>query len=363
MRDRCCELCTKEKTGECKHCDALEASDRFCHRAGWFILIVIIVILGIVHAWKFLAALGIFLLFWGTICLLRIGGFWQTIFAYLTPEQRNKKLGKFLIWFFEATDNDGLRGVIYLVLGTICGILAALQIAPSATEWNWSIIVQVGEAVILAITAIIVWKYTRETTRLRVEAQRQVEVAQSQVRETQRQIEVQQRPFVIIQSVDNQGVWLRNIGNSSAINIKLWGARVSYNSVMLRRQNLTWDSLRSFESISSISHLDKQPTEMKIIIFDIGIQRSRVRQINLLSESHILLFRVEYDNVEMQSYSTEQGIRPTSRTLMPLKIFNSGKLDDKKYPDLISLELLDDGTVGSVLITSDGQKRIIEIIR
>jgi len=179
MRDRCHELCTKPTTGTCRLCDALDERDRFCRRAGVVILVGTIVVLGITRAWTLLAALGIFLLFWATVYLLRSSGFWQTVFAHFSPAQRNTKLGELLIRFFEGTDHDGIRGVSCLVLGSACSILAALHIVPSAIEWNWSLSVQIAEAVVLAITAVIVWRYTRETTLLRIEAQKQVEVAGS----------------------------------------------------------------------------------------------------------------------------------------------------------------------------------------
>jgi uncharacterized membrane protein len=59
------------------------------------------------------------------------------------------------------------------------------------------------QAIILFWTGVVLLWYTWETWGLRKEAQRQVE-------ETQRQIEIQQRPFVIVQSVDRDKIWLRS---------------------------------------------------------------------------------------------------------------------------------------------------------
>jgi hypothetical protein len=122
---------------------------------------------------------------------------------------------------------------ILLILGSICIILAVLQISPPLTIWNWSIVIQSFEYIVLAITAIIVWKYTRETVLLRVEAQKQVKIAQKQVEETQKQTEAQLRPFISVEPVfmedSSHGSFIaKNLGNGTAINIRVWFIRVHY---------------------------------------------------------------------------------------------------------------------------------------
>jgi hypothetical protein len=68
-----------------------------------------------------------------------------------------------------------------------------------------------AQVVVLSVTAVIVWWYTRETQRLRKAAEQQ--------------IEVQQRPFIIVTPEEHEGVLeklrIHNIGNSAAINIHL----------------------------------------------------------------------------------------------------------------------------------------------
>lgn len=91
-----------------------------------------------------------------------------------------------------------------------------------------SVVWQVNVIVVIATGLVLVW-YTVETRRLRIEAQKQVEI-------TQQQKEIQQRPFVILE-VGNFGRMtksdtlfpvnreyhfrVRNIGNSPAINVKV----------------------------------------------------------------------------------------------------------------------------------------------
>jgi hypothetical protein len=77
-----------------------------------------------------------------------------------------------------------------------------------------TVILPVLNPLILAITAVIVWRYTLETKRLRETAQRQVEAAYQQ-------IEVQQCPLVIIEAPRQDSLIVRNIGNNAAINIKI----------------------------------------------------------------------------------------------------------------------------------------------
>jgi hypothetical protein len=88
------------------------------------------------------------------------------------------------------------------------------------------------QTLVFAVTGLIVWWYAKETQRLRVQSQNQVEaihqqieVSQQQVKVTQEQIEVMQRPFIVISPIwyENsiQKIKVRNIGNSAAINIEI----------------------------------------------------------------------------------------------------------------------------------------------
>jgi len=86
--------------------------------------------------------------------------------------------------------------------------------------WPWAVTLLQGSklnydptlAVLTATLVALVW-YTWETHRLR--------------RETQRQVEVQQRPFVILEptarthSGDLLGLKMKNIGNGTAVNIRV----------------------------------------------------------------------------------------------------------------------------------------------
>ena len=75
---------------------------------------------------------------------------------------------------------------------------------PQAPSWV--------QAAILALTAYIVWRYTKETQRLR--------------KETQRQIELQLRPFVIFEATRDD-LRVRNVGNGTAINVRVENIRLT----------------------------------------------------------------------------------------------------------------------------------------
>jgi hypothetical protein len=81
---------------------------------------------------------------------------------------------------------------------TISGWIKAVLSNPAAPGWT--------QAVILLITAYIVWRYTKETQRLREEAQRQTEL--------------QMRPFVVLEATHDD-LQVKNLGNSTAINIRV----------------------------------------------------------------------------------------------------------------------------------------------
>jgi len=74
---------------------------------------------------------------------------------------------------------------------------------------------------------ILIW-YTWETSNLRKESQNQVKTAQNQITETRRQTEIQQRPCIIVEYFgDPPRLRARNVGNGTAINIKLEGVSFS----------------------------------------------------------------------------------------------------------------------------------------
>jgi hypothetical protein len=64
-----------------------------------------------------------------------------------------------------------------------------------------------GQVGILFLTAIVIVAYTRETYKLRQEAQTQ--------------IELQFRPFVIFEPGEGNDFYVRNIGNNTALNVKV----------------------------------------------------------------------------------------------------------------------------------------------
>lgn len=67
-------------------------------------------------------------------------------------------------------------------------------------------LVLILQTVVLAITAFLIFWYSYETRRLR---------------------KIQQRPFVIVQSLGTSSFNLTNIGNSSALNVRVAGISIS----------------------------------------------------------------------------------------------------------------------------------------
>jgi hypothetical protein len=150
--------------------------------------------------------------------------------------------------------------------------------------------------VILAITAVILWWYTRETKRLRETAQRQVEAAYQQ-------IEVQQRPLVIIEAPRPDSLILRNVGNSAAINIKI-GVANGPSTIMIPL--LTPGSGRGIgvdtngEAVDTRSRL-RFWTDQGLLgqVYALFIDQDSIQNYTL---------HIEYQNVAMQAYVVEERV-------------------------------------------------------
>jgi hypothetical protein len=99
-----------------------------------------------------------------------------------------------------------------LIIGEVMAVavLFVLWAVVEASTDGQTIAAFLQAAILLGTAGILLW-YTKETQRLRVTAQQQVEV--------------QQRPFVIltpeVRQGDLKGLKVQNIGNSAAINIRI----------------------------------------------------------------------------------------------------------------------------------------------
>lgn len=246
------------------------------------------------------------------------------------------------------------------------------------------------QAIILFSTGVVLLWYTWETWRLRQEAQkqveearrqtqeiqgqievsqRQVEIAKRQVEETQRQTEIEQRPFVIVQEIKDNRILLRNIGTSSAINIKICGIRADIVPFLSQDINLTYYSLRSISSISYMGHTFIEPTSVKV---DISTKDGNSLDDNLISENCFFMFKIVYDNVEMLTYYTEQFVKANRNEIenlvdfphsIELKIFSSGKLDNRTDEEFIHVYPSEDGKMTKFCLTETGKRRLREIIQ
>jgi hypothetical protein len=158
----------------------------------------------------------------------------------------------------------------------------------------WNVI----NTVSVAITAGIVGWYTWETKRLRETAQRQVEAAYQQ-------IEVQQRPLVIIDTKRAHILTVLNIGNSAAINIKI-GVANGPSTIMIPL--LTPGSGSSI----GVDTNDGSPDTRSRLgsLADIGFGQVYALFIDQDSIRNGYTLRIEYQNVAMQAYVTDERITP-----------------------------------------------------
>ena len=161
----------------------------------------------------------------------------------------------------------------------------------------------IAQPIIMGITGWIVWRYTRETERLRETAQRQIEVSQQQVKATQEQIETMQRPFVVIAPKWNEGCLqtfiVRNVGNSAAVNVELiYGQYKLMIPIIDSKEAVTVGVQEDSNTIRDIHALVEIPEDWLVFTLDA----------TLLSKGVIM--KIEYCNVAMMQYHTTQKILP-----------------------------------------------------
>jgi hypothetical protein len=195
-------------------------------------------------------------------------------------------------------------------IGTVAVLLVLLAAVEASVEGQT--VAAFLQAAIMAGTAVIVWWYTKETQGLR-------ETAQQQVRETQRQTEVQQRPFVIVTPEASQGILDRlrvhNIGTSAAINIR----------IVIGEEPIILPVLSQGESMAG----PVIPIDQGGITQAIHATQERYGEENTYdlrfplrdaSLTNGFQFRVEYQNVAMESYETKEKLWPHG-----FEIIHSGK--------------------------------------
>jgi hypothetical protein len=167
------------------------------------------------------------------------------------------------------------------------------------------------QAGILAISACIVWKYTKETQRLRQTAQCQVEVSRTQVKVSQEQIETMQRPFIVVNPVWQEGrldrLKFRNVGNSAAVNIVAICGENSVKISLIEKleefsisvQEDAESSKKFAQELEEITQGLKNESEFTISNVLFVDPQLIPKGINL---------RIKYDNVAMMQYYTDQEI-------------------------------------------------------
>ena len=162
-----------------------------------------------------------------------------------------------------------------------------------------------AQVVVLSVTAVIVWWYTRETQRLRKAAEQQ--------------IEVQQRPFIIVTPEEHEGVLeklrIHNIGNSAAINIHLMIDGKSITLPVLQRGQRMSGPVIPAESDSTTQALHASRTYYG----EANPYHLRFR-LSSASITEGFQFTIKYRNVAMECYRTMEKLWPRG-----FEIINSGK--------------------------------------
>jgi hypothetical protein len=151
-------------------------------------------------------------------------------------------------------------------------------------------ILSMANSVILFWTGVILIWYTWETSKLRKEAQRQVE-------ESQRQIEIQLRPFVVLDigfttapDVDRKDyhIGVKNVGNGTAVNV-----------VVKDMTEITSENIRVPYNIPQKPIHILSPNEYCTILYERNAETTT-------------LITIEFQNVEGQLYFVKQTISPNS---------------------------------------------------
>ena len=164
------------------------------------------------------------------------------------------------------------------------------------------------QTIIVGITAWIVWRYTRETQRLREVAQNQVEVSQQQLNATQKQIEAMQRPFIVVDAERREGGRLyllnfRNIGNSAAVNVEgIYG-----------QYNVKIPIIESQENVSVDVHQVDSPVSLGDAVeetLEIRKESKYEFPLDAASITGGFILKIEYCNVAMMQYHTTQKVLP-----------------------------------------------------
>jgi hypothetical protein len=179
------------------------------------------------------------------------------------------------------------------------------------------------QAGILAITAWIVWKYTKETQRLRQTAHCQVEVSREQVKVSQEQIETMQRPFIVVDPVWQEGcldqLKFRNVGNSAAVNIvAICGENDVKISIIEKLEEFSISVQEDTESRKKFAQELEEMTqglknESEFTISNVLFVDPQLIPKNVLFVDPQLIpkginLRIKYDNVAMMQYYTDQEI-------------------------------------------------------
>jgi len=205
------------------------------------------------------------------------------------------------------------------------------------------VVERVGAIVLGATGLVLIW-YTVETKSLRIEAQRQVE-------EIQQQTETQLRPFVIVEPIftedTSHGNFVaRNVGNGTAINIRVWFVRVQYELKRRDGDNVPKNDFLyeevSFPDNESIwfrrppvyfltPHQSSGPIEISSTT-NIGEGSSSGSILYAGDAKSIFMIRIHFENVNGQKYFVEATIR--HRTL---KILRSGRFQGSMASDLIRI--------------------------
>jgi hypothetical protein len=106
----------------------------------------------------------------------------------------------------------------------------------------------VSQALLLAVNAVFVWEYLRETAAIRKTAQGQLKVSQFQVSLSQQQVEAQIRPALTVRPYGS--LKLVNVGNGAALNLRLVEAQENSPILWDVVSNISQDLSGAFVSVA-----------------------------------------------------------------------------------------------------------------
>ena len=206
--------------------------------------------------------------------------------------------------------------------------------------WDQSSVLALQTIVLVATAGVLVW-YTIETRLLR---------------------KAQQWPFVMVQALDSHDFIVANVGNSSALNVRIGGYSIRMEDALQG----AFDAGTQLRSSNLILHLASGDTAtLHADRFSRGCGQGQ--QTHTWGEAHltdrlaIITLRLEYQNLAMEPFFADEIIRTSS-----IKLLQSGRVRRIFHvanQDFLNVRVSADGQIESVQLTPRGQHQLTKPLR